>query len=72
MMNFLGYACLFGLMLCASTLANMWSYKRGYLAGFTAGQEEERLVDRRAENDWWIQAEKGIDAERQKIWESET
>jgi hypothetical protein len=59
------------LCLCAAICLSR-GYTRGWREGYDAGKEERLLVDRRAEHDWWLQAEKGIDAERQKIWESET
>lgn len=55
---------------CALSLTA--GHRRGYREGFDAGMEESLLLEKRAELDWWIKAEKGIDRERWKMWESET
>ena len=71
-MTILGSLAMFGLGLCLCAIAGMHGYRWGYRQGYDAGVEEGLLVNQRSEMDWWIQAEKAIDRERQNIWESET
>lgn len=60
-------AFLSALCFCAATCL-LVGHKRGFEKGYDLGRLEAK--DKWA--DWWIQAEKGIDRERQKMWEGES
>jgi hypothetical protein len=62
----------FAALCLTASLSLAAGYRRGYREGFDAGSDETLLLEKRAELDWWINAEKGIDRERLKMWESET
>jgi hypothetical protein len=71
-MTILGYLAMLGLGLCLCAIAGVYGFKEGWQGGWKVGYRQGHAAGKIDEADFWIQAEKGVDRERQKIWESET